>query len=175
MYHRVAKTHRMPHLYRSISAKEPYNQWLLYGNWPASYKASYGSSTLDFSLHKTAFRNSFGSGSYTCYSYLHLLILVYLKNTNIKFCLPNFCTGWRRLIGCLIFIGQFPQNSLIISGSFAKIDLQLKASCGSSPPCTIHEFFAAQNCFQEFFRKRLIWMLFIFIFIYFGIYIKYKH
>ena len=26
--YRVAKTHRMPYLYRSFSAKEPYNQWL---------------------------------------------------------------------------------------------------------------------------------------------------
>ena len=36
-WYRVAKRHRMPYLCRSLSAKEPYNYWLFWGNRPANY------------------------------------------------------------------------------------------------------------------------------------------
>jgi len=50
-------------------------------------------------------------------------------------------TEWRRPIECLIFIRHFLQKSPIISGSLAKIDLQLEASYGSSPPCSTNMSF----------------------------------
>jgi len=37
-------------------------------------------------------------------------------------------TGWRRCIGCLIFIGHFAQKSTMSNGSFAKRNQQRKAS-----------------------------------------------
>ena len=44
--------------------------------------------------------------------------------------LKTCTTGWRRPTGYFIFGGHFPQKSPIICGSFAKRDLQLKASYG---------------------------------------------
>jgi len=46
--------------------------------------------------------------------------------------------GWRRVIGCLIFIGHFPPNSPIISGSFAKKDCNLRHPMGLRHSVSIH-------------------------------------
>jgi len=54
--------------------------------------------------------------------------LMTLKGIHIFGSTNLLITGWRRPIGSLIFIGHFPQKSPMISGSFARNDLQLKAS-----------------------------------------------
>jgi len=64
---------------------------------------------------------------------------VYLWNETYFLCESvAFCTAgerWQRDVGCLIFIGHFPQRSPIICHSFTERDLQFKASYASSSPC----------------------------------------
>jgi len=46
---------------------------------------------------------------------------------SLPVCVRIWNTGQHRVLTCLIFVGHFPQKSPVISGSFARNDLQLKA------------------------------------------------
>ena len=70
----------------------------------------------------------------------HFQRIYYVHTYNWRGC--KICThtthtgaGRHRVIGCLIFIGHFAPKSPIIHGSFAKKDLQFKASDEPSPSC----------------------------------------
>ena len=65
-------------------------------------------------------------------------------------------TGWQKYIHCLILVPHFPHKSLIISGSFAKRYLQLKASYASLPPCKSGSF--QWDLHDSHFRSRLKWV-----------------
>ena len=60
-------------------------------------------------------------------SFFHQLPLIHVHVYPFFFMSLDI-TEWRRPIGCLIFIDHFPQKSHIVSGSFAKDDLQLSGS-----------------------------------------------
>jgi len=64
-------------------------------------------------------------------------------------------TGRRAPLGCLIFIGHFPQNILIISGSFAENDLQRVASYGSSSSCICVMFYEVDTYILKNIRQLL--------------------
>ena len=116
---RVAKTHRMPYKLQVLFRKKATNYRALLRKLTYKNKASYDATPT----------------SRECmFDQDRLKIITFTSGTR-----------WQIHAGCLIFVGHRPQKSLIISGSFAKRDLQLKASSASLPPSTISQK-SASNC-----------------------------
>jgi len=82
-------------------------------------------------LYKTPLALTFENFSQTFSSVRSLLnvLITSLYRWNFENSPRNFksqlATGWRRVIGCFIFIGPFPKKSPKISHTFAERDLQL--------------------------------------------------
>jgi len=83
------------------------------------------------------FNTQFLPRIYIHFRYTHVLHIKYTAYPNMQYVAKchRLRSGCRRPTGCRIFIGHFPQKTPTIIGTFAKNDLQLKASYGSSPPC----------------------------------------
>jgi len=63
-----------------------------------------------------------------------ILLQISTAPSHVCWAFLNTHTGWPRPTGYLIFTGHLPQKRPIISGSFAKSDLQLRASMGLRHP-----------------------------------------
>jgi len=70
-----------------------------------------------------------------CFDNILLLQMDTFEISNQLWFNNSICTGWRSVIGCLVFIVHLPPKSPKISGAFAERDLQLNASYASSTPC----------------------------------------
>jgi len=138
------KTHMMPYLYRSFSAKElcgyttvDTQKWI--HQWCIHYCVS---TPLFEAITSIVYPQLQGSEVWIHHSrYITTEVCIHNSGyiTSIRghhlYCVST-TTGWQRPIWCLIFIGHFQQKSPVIGDSFAKRDLQLRTSYASSPPCS---------------------------------------
>ena len=119
---------------RSLFAKEPLVIGLFCGDWPIKIRHMMGEGGQD--AHDTFNCTSlFAKGPLVIGLFCEKWPRKIRYATHLGHSLGPLYSVWPSPIAFLIFLGQFPQKSPIISGSFADNDLQLQDSYGSWALC----------------------------------------
>ena len=163
---------------RSVVAKEPYFGRVFWPTrllvaslfWEEPYRVAktLGSPTLQIIFHKrtTKYRSLLLKMTYKDNGSYESSPPCSLFHAQISNCIlhieSNITTGWQKPIKYLIFTGHFLQKSPMISSSFAKNDLRLKASYESSPPCNFAHWSNPISCMHAGFWYYWVGMLLIY-------------
>jgi len=67
-------------------------------------------------------------------------------------------TGWRRVIGCLMFIGHFPQKSPILVANLRKVKHEIRHPMGLRHPVCIFVYITLYVYYTNIFRCMYIYV-----------------